>query len=208
MNLKNIHAHKNSFWDWTPLNDCFGGTSIRVTDIDGFVERNGRFLVLETKSPKEEIPQGQSLTFDALVRTGLFTIIVVWGARNVPREIKVFTRDTRNNKHYMQDVSMGLLQKIVSQWFTFANNQQTNISLPKQGSHVNAFRWNDSTLLVRALGHEGPCRSCETEMRKGDYFRVADGAIMHLECVRDWESRKVEPTNPSYELPQRLRPRA
>ena len=38
-------------WDWGILNGCFGDTLIKPTDIDGFVERNGKFLFFETKSP-------------------------------------------------------------------------------------------------------------------------------------------------------------
>jgi hypothetical protein len=188
-NLRNDYAYRNSLWDWTPLNECFQGTNIRVTDIDGFVERNGRFLVIETKKPNEEVPQGQSITFEALVRTGVFTIFVVWGARGIPQEIKVLTRDGRNNKHYLK-ADMGLLQKIVTEWFRFADKQLAAISLPKTGSHVTSFSWDNSTLLVQALGHEGPCEACNVAMKKGSYFRVAGGRITHLECVRSWEPEK------------------
>lgn len=188
MNIRNEHAARNSLWDWTPLNECFRGTNIRVTDIDGFVERNGKFLVIETKKPKDEIPQGQSITFDALLKTGYFTVILVWGPRNVPQEIRVLTRDERKNKHYLK-ADTDLLKKIVAEWFLYADAQQTAIRLPAAGSHVNYFSSDGSTLLVQALGHEGPCRECKAEMKRGSYFRVADGQIMHLECVRDWEAR-------------------
>lgn len=193
-NLRNDYAYKNSLWDWTPLNECFQGTNIRVTDIDGLVERNGKFLVIETKKPGDEIPQGQFITFDALLNTGVFTIFVVWGSRGVPQEIRVFTRDGRNNKHYIT-ADMKLLQKIVTEWFRFADRQQSVINLPKTGSHVTSFSWDSSTLLVKALGHEGPCEACNVDLKKGSYFRVAGGRIMHLECVTNWEARNPAALN-------------
>lgn len=188
MNIQNKYAHRNSFWDWTPLNECFRGTNIRVTDIDGFVERNGRFLVIETKKPGDEIPQGQGLTFAALAATGLFTIVIIWGKHNAPEEIGVITRDVKKNRHYKQ-ASMMLLQKIVTEWFAFADNQQPAMSLPRADYRVEFFEWDNTAVLSQALGHEGECQACGTRLAKGDYFRIADGRVMHLSCVRDWETR-------------------
>lgn len=145
-------------------------------------------MVIETKKPSEEIPQGQALTFEALVKTGIFTVVVVWGPRDIPKEIQVLTRDERKNKHYLK-ADMEILKRIITEWFLYADTQQSSINLPKAGSHVNFFAWDNSTLIVQALGHEGPCQACEVDMRKGSYFRVTDGRIMHLECVRDWEAR-------------------
>lgn len=47
-------------------------------DVDALLEKNGRFLVLEYKPPGEGLPLGQRITLKALVKTGLFTVWVVW----------------------------------------------------------------------------------------------------------------------------------
>lgn len=189
MNIRNKFAHQNSFWDWSPLNECFGATNIRVTDIDGFVERKGRFLVIETKKPGEEIPQGQSLTFAAMADTGLFTIIVIWGKHNAPEQIGVITRRRDSNKHYQQG-SVSLLQKIVSEWFNYADQQRSSIVLPKSEGYMQLFNFDPTASICKALGYEGECCTCGISMTKGSYFRIADGRIMHLSCVKDWESRR------------------
>jgi hypothetical protein len=44
-------CYLNTLWDWSPLNDVFGRTGIRVSDVDGIVERNGHFLLLDGKRP-------------------------------------------------------------------------------------------------------------------------------------------------------------
>jgi hypothetical protein len=42
-------CYRESLWDWTPMNDCFGDSGIRISDVDGIVERNGCFLLLDGK---------------------------------------------------------------------------------------------------------------------------------------------------------------
>jgi len=54
-----------------------------VADVDGVVERRGHFLWLESKPERadgnRQIPKGQELTHEALLRMGAFTVITVWG---------------------------------------------------------------------------------------------------------------------------------
>lgn len=58
--------------------DCFPGR-INFGDVDGLVEINGHFLMLEWKSHHGEIPTGQRITYERLVDTGKFTIVIVCG---------------------------------------------------------------------------------------------------------------------------------
>jgi len=79
-----------SAWNWDILKGCFGEGKIEPTDLDGFVEKNGHFLVLEAKKSGVPIKRGQLIAFERLQRTGLFTIIVMWGEQNQPEEMLVF----------------------------------------------------------------------------------------------------------------------
>lgn len=60
--------------------DCFPGR-ICMGDIDGLVEVNGRFLLLEWKHAPEPIPTGQRITYDAFVSlpNHLVTVLCVAG---------------------------------------------------------------------------------------------------------------------------------
>jgi len=87
MSIENWKAYKENLWDWNCLDGCFGQRGIRPTDIDGMVERNGYFLVIETKSPGVELKTGQYLTLRRLANTGYFTVIVVWGTAQKPVEL-------------------------------------------------------------------------------------------------------------------------
>lgn len=58
--------------------ECFPG-AISLSDIDGIVEINGYFLILEWKEEPMAIPTGQRIMFGWWVRTGLFTVLCVAG---------------------------------------------------------------------------------------------------------------------------------
>jgi len=83
MTIEDPAAFLASIWNWAPLNPCFP-RSVRPTDIDGWVELGGYFLVLEGKAPGVPLKEGQRLSFERMHRwnqtvPGLFTIIVIWG---------------------------------------------------------------------------------------------------------------------------------
>jgi hypothetical protein len=84
MTIHSPDKYIENIWDWGFLDECFQPTRIKVTDIDGLIERNGRFLVIETKLPNVDIPKGQAILFNALVKTGYFHVLIIWGKRNQP----------------------------------------------------------------------------------------------------------------------------
>ncbi len=106
-------------WDWAILDGCFGETKIKPTDVDGLVERHGKFLVFETKSPGVSIPFGQTITFKSMVSTGVFTIIVVWGETNKPIKALLYTR---HGETVYDPCDIDRFRNIVSQWFKYANS--------------------------------------------------------------------------------------
>ena len=78
-NIRDMEKFIASLPDWSALNECFGG-KVRVSDIDGIVERNGHFLVLETKHQSEcSMPVGQDLMFRALSNIKEFTVAIIRG---------------------------------------------------------------------------------------------------------------------------------
>lgn len=48
-----------------------------VSDIDGIIERNGHFLILEAKMPNEEMSLGQEIMLKRLSSIPRFTVVVV-----------------------------------------------------------------------------------------------------------------------------------
>ena len=118
MTIHDPEKYCAGLWDWAILDGCFGNTRIRPTDIDGFVERNGRLLVIETKSPRAQIPHGQWITFNELLKTGVFTIMVVWGNTNKPQAIQVMGRNGIND---IAQCDLKRLREWVSRWYMYAD---------------------------------------------------------------------------------------
>lgn len=118
MTIQNPEEYLSNIWDWAILRGCFGETRIEPTDIDGFVERNGRFLAIETKSPDVEMKTGQMITFKRLIDTGCFTVLLVWGEPGKPEKITLMTSKTTIEYDH---ANLEQLRKIVSQWFKYAN---------------------------------------------------------------------------------------
>lgn len=80
----------DGLWDWAIIADQFPG-KISPTDIDGFVEMNGRFLFLETKRIGAHIPQGQEILFKRCAKRG-DVVIVIWGEKGNPERLRVYNR--------------------------------------------------------------------------------------------------------------------
>lgn len=121
MTIQNPEAFMDGVWDWGILSGCFGNTQISPTDIDGFVERKGKFLILETKAPGVEVKRGQEITFEALVKFAGAVVIVIWGNRDNPERIKVYSQKEPNGKEYA-DADVSKLRWLVSSWFQMADS--------------------------------------------------------------------------------------
>ena len=57
---------------------CFPG-KIGFTDLDGIVEINGKFLIIEWKSHRSDLPTGQRIMFERLTNSDDFMVCVVDG---------------------------------------------------------------------------------------------------------------------------------
>lgn len=117
MTINSAEKFVKSLWDWGVLDGCFGETKIKPTDIDGFVERNGRFLLFETKGEGVPLTKGQKITFDKLNQTGKFTIIVIWGDPGNPVRMKVMHGWYEDEF----DADIEVLRDWVSRWFKWVN---------------------------------------------------------------------------------------
>lgn len=119
MTINNMRLYEEGIWDWGFLNDCFPGTKIRVTDIDGAVERNGKFLFIETKKPGTPIPMGQEIFFKNQVALGN-CVMYVWGQRNNPVKIRIVTPVADRT---FENATEDTVKRLVKLWFAMANRE-------------------------------------------------------------------------------------
>ena len=121
MTINNLEKFVGSLWDWGTLKGCFGETMIRPTDVDGLVERRGRFLVLEAKGNGVSVPQAQAILFERLRKLNVFTIIVVWGKCPKVKAMQVYSAASVSTKY---SATLADFRHAVSEWFQMANSQR------------------------------------------------------------------------------------
>lgn len=153
MTIQNPQAYLDNIWDWAILDGCFGDTKIMPTDIDGFVERNGHFLLIETKSPGVGVKEGQGRTFQGLVNSGLFTCMVVWGRKDKPEKVKVMAPNTDK---MFDPCDLAGFRKLIAHWYKTADASQkgrvnppflTRTAIEKFDEVKQEIQTNNSLLL-------------------------------------------------------------
>jgi|SRR3990172_10311647 len=115
MTIHDKQIYMDKLWDWGFLDRCFEPTRIRLTDVDGIVERRGHFLLIEAKSPGKDVPTGQQIMFNHLSAIPNWTILVIWGeAPDQPISCMIWGKEK-------QIASQDTIRQIVSRWFEEAN---------------------------------------------------------------------------------------
>ncbi len=77
--------------DWGFLDNSFSGR-IKIGDIDGIVEANGRLLILEWKGINVPTPKGQHIMFTNITKISKIIVFVINGDTllNKPTHIKIY----------------------------------------------------------------------------------------------------------------------
>lgn len=87
MSINNLPEYVKNLADWGLIEDCFRG-KVSPTDIDGLVERNGHFLLLEGKSRGVKIKVGQEILLREWAAKPHCTAIVFWGPLSDPNRLR------------------------------------------------------------------------------------------------------------------------
>jgi hypothetical protein len=115
--IRSRTAEENAHWDWSWLNGSFGHTKISPSDIDALVERQGRFLIFETKSLGDNPSEGQWILLKTLARLPDFTVYVLWGKRSWPERMQ---RIYGTRLGPVESASREKVQEEVARWFEWA----------------------------------------------------------------------------------------
>lgn len=112
--------------NWAVFNESFTPTRIKVSDIDGVVERNGQFLFIEVKQNKF-IPTGQEILFKNLTRNASHISVLVLLAQNVSENMDIQAYIVFQNgqmKHDWKQTNTKEMQGFVTKWFQRVNQAQ------------------------------------------------------------------------------------
>jgi hypothetical protein len=121
--LKSPSASFDGVFDWSWTEGCFGETRITPMDLDGVIERKGKFLIFETKDIGVPIPKGQMYTFEALYRLNVFTILFIAGKTHPEKLMAWFQPGLHNGRKEIKhtDITLEYIRYVVESWYVFAN---------------------------------------------------------------------------------------
>lgn len=166
-----LAAGFDGFFDWDFLLPAFEGTKIQPMDFDCVVERNGCFLVFETKNNDDvEIPMGQVITLESAVKNCGWVIIVLRGKS--ASEIHGWEVWYRDRGGVAKEDFRGNCHSLVSfvlSWFEWA-------SISRRG----AFNPNEHRVDVSAVQAAAEKAQMDETIRG-----ILDKSLYPLEFVRD-----------------------
>lgn len=117
MTIRDIDKYVSRLWDWGILDGCFGPT-IKPTDIDGVVEKNGQFLFIEAKGLGIDIPLGQQIMYKQMARKGM-SVLIIWGETNCPNYAQLFSTHYPNGSE-ISPTNLEEIRRICKTWYQWA----------------------------------------------------------------------------------------
>lgn len=133
-------CYRAELWDWTPFNSCFGDSGIRISDIDGIVERNGLFLMLDGKRigrrGERDISDGQRRLYLRFAEKGGH-VLVFHG--QPPRTVE-WLRQWLPGGEFVRErpCSLDGLRGIVADWYIWANGMRPAAAKPSTQAVIEA----------------------------------------------------------------------
>lgn len=124
MSIFDSHKYNTVYHDYDFLEGCFGNTKIMPTDVDGIVERRGKFLLIEFKPEKKPISTGQLITLKRLARLPMFTVIVVWHEPCAHHDPAIHTNMQILPSGKKEPVTSNDVRGFVSEWYAAADEHR------------------------------------------------------------------------------------
>lgn len=132
MAINNPQKFMNGIWDWDFISEVLP-PKMKVSDIDGVIERNGWLLALETKETEvEKIPLGQYILYENMVRTGTTTVFFLFGEKDNPKYFQIMCPiewgKPSKQIHITDKVpcDQEMVKKWTKRWFDKANERKVN----------------------------------------------------------------------------------
>lgn len=135
---------------WDFLQGAFGPV-VMPMDFDGVVERNGRFLLFETKIENASIPVGQRRSLEAAWKTGAFTILILWG-KSSETLCMASVWDEWGDRIAPHPVTADTIYQYASFWWEYAS-QCSTVDSPWFLRNVLSQRDQEILQLKKALNH-------------------------------------------------------
>ncbi len=113
-------------FEWDFILPAFEGTKITPMDFDAVIERNGMFLIFETKHIGAPVPLGQQITLEQIIRLGRGKVhVFVLQGKSAPSVARIeewYWGDGNVKKRITQDCDYLYVLDRVKAWFQYSND--------------------------------------------------------------------------------------
>lgn len=194
----------DGIFDWSFLLPIFEGTRIKPTDIDCLVERCGQILIIETKHPGTDIPDGQRIALETLISLGRGSICVMVLYGKLATDIVALEEwygDKKGGCHKLprKDCDYEYVIQRVTDWWLWANKQES-----AQGI-VMTNTWKDLDSEQLSAAPPSTCKYCGEpiyfeSLAKGKAQPVDAAGFKRHYCLRG--KAKTEPKAQEVEVPE------
>jgi hypothetical protein len=94
------------------------------SNVDGILERNGQFLILEWKRPGEKVSTGQKIMLQALASKPDFMVVIIYGNTDNETVIDSYWLLTPDGKPVKSGVGFQSFKQFYKDWYTLADGHK------------------------------------------------------------------------------------
>ena len=91
------------------------------SNVDGILERNGQFLILEWKRPGEKVSEGQRIMLQALASKPSFMVVIIYGNTDNETVIDSYWLLTPEGKPVKTGIGFESFKQFYRDWYTLSD---------------------------------------------------------------------------------------
>jgi hypothetical protein len=94
------------------------------SNVDGILERNGQFLILEWKRPGEKVSDGQRIMLQALASKPSFMVVIIYGNTDTETIIDSYWLLTPEGKPVKTGIGFESFKQFYRDWYALADGHK------------------------------------------------------------------------------------
>jgi hypothetical protein len=120
--MRNMFATHTDYAEFKGL--ILANPALIPSNVDGILERNGQFLILEWKRPGEKVSTGQKIMLQALASKPDFMVVIIYGNTDNETVIDSYWLLTPDGKPVKSGVGFQSFKQFYKDWYALADGHK------------------------------------------------------------------------------------
>ena len=117
--MRNMFATHTDYADFKGL--ITANPAFVPSNVDGIAERNGQFLIMEWKRPREKVSDGQRIMLQALAAKPSFMVVIIYGNTDTETIIDSYWLLTPEGKPVKTGIGFESFKQFYRGWYALAD---------------------------------------------------------------------------------------